>query len=291
VLAVPVTVVIATRDRRETLLPTLGRLEALPERPAVIVVDNGSADGTPEAVAGLHPRVELVRAPRNLGAAARNVGVHRARTPVVAFSDDDSWWAPGALTRAEAAMEAQRRLGLLAARVLVGPEERLDSTCVDMERTPLPGGGILGFVACGAVVRREAFLAAGGFDARYGIGGEEAPLAVRLACEGWELRYAADVVAHHHPVPSPTRGGREARALRNDLWTAWRVRPAPSALAASGRLLRAAGWRRSTLRGALGAVRGAGWVLRDRRPTPPAVEQGLRLLDHAVRAPSTSNGA
>jgi GT2 family glycosyltransferase len=276
---VPVTVVIATRDRRETLVRTLGRLEALPERPPVVVVDNGSADGTAEAVADLYPRVELVRLARDAGAAARNAGVERAHTPLVAFCDDDSWWAPGALARAEEAMKASPRAGLLAARVLVGPEGRLDPTCLAMERSPLPGGAILGFVACGAVVRREAFLSAGGFDARYGFGGEEAPLAVRLASDGWELRYAPDVVAHHHPAPSASRDGRDARALRNDLWTAWRVRAAPSALAVSARLLRAAGWRRSTLSGVVGAVSGAGWALRGRRPAPPAVEASLRLLE------------
>jgi GT2 family glycosyltransferase len=275
----PVTIVIVTRDRRDTLLSTLGRLGALPERPPVIVVDNGSSDGTPEAVSDRHPRVELVQLARDAGAAARNAGVERARTSLVAFCDDDSWWAPGALAQAEKTMEARPGIGLLAARVLVGPQEHLDPTCLAMERTPLPGGAILGFVACGAVVRRDAFLEAGGFDARYGIGGEEAPFAVRVASEGWGLRYAPEVVAHHHPAPSASRAGRDARALRNDLWTAWRVRPVPSALAVSARLLRTAGWRRSTLAGAAAAVRGAGWALRDRRPAPPAVEAGLRLLE------------
>jgi hypothetical protein len=46
-IPVPVTVVIATRDRRDELLTTLGHLRALPERPPVIVVDNGSTDGSP----------------------------------------------------------------------------------------------------------------------------------------------------------------------------------------------------------------------------------------------------
>ncbi|MFD0853569.1 glycosyltransferase family 2 protein, partial [Actinomadura adrarensis] len=44
------TVVVITRDRRETLLDTLGRLRELPGKPPVIVVDNASSDGTPEAV-------------------------------------------------------------------------------------------------------------------------------------------------------------------------------------------------------------------------------------------------
>ena len=52
-----VSVVIATADRREQLLHTLARLMALPEQPPVIVVDNGSVDGSAAAVRAAFPRV------------------------------------------------------------------------------------------------------------------------------------------------------------------------------------------------------------------------------------------
>jgi hypothetical protein len=63
-----VAVVIATRDRRERLLATLGRIGGLPERPPLVVVDNGSCDGTADAVRRRHPddlghRVGDVRGP------------------------------------------------------------------------------------------------------------------------------------------------------------------------------------------------------------------------------------
>jgi N-acetylglucosaminyl-diphospho-decaprenol L-rhamnosyltransferase len=277
--ATPVGVVIATRDRRERVLATLARVTALRDRPPVVLVDDGSADGTAQAVAQRFPGVDVVRLADGRGAAARNVGAGRLSTPYVAFLDDDSWWAPGALTRAAAVLDGDPRLAVLAARVLVGEEERLDPTCADMARTPLPGGAVLGFVACGAVVRRSAFLAVGGFDERYGIGGEEALLAVRLAAAGWELRYVPDVVAHHHPDPSANRRGRDARALRNDLWTTWSYLPLGQAAGATARLLRAAGARRSTLAGALAALRGLSWILRERRPAPPALAAQLRLLE------------
>lgn len=163
-----VTVVVATRDRAATLLRTLARLSELPEHPPVVVVDNGSRDGTPDVVRREHPDVRVVELGRNLGAPARTVGVRSASTPYVAFSDDDSWWEPGALGRAAAHLRAHPRLGLVAARVLVGPSGRLDPVCEAMEASPLgtspgmPGPAVVGFVACGAVVRREAFLEVGG---------------------------------------------------------------------------------------------------------------------------------
>src|SRR5215207_9263281 len=87
-----VTVVTMTRNRRAKLLCTLSALADLPERPPVIVVDNDSDDGSPAAVAAAFPAVEVIRLPGNAGAAARNVGARHARTPYVAFADDDSWW-------------------------------------------------------------------------------------------------------------------------------------------------------------------------------------------------------
>ena len=51
----------------------------------------------------------------------------------------------------------------------------------------LPGPRILGFVACGAVVRRAAFREAGGFDAVVHFAGEEERVAIDLAAAGWGL--------------------------------------------------------------------------------------------------------
>ena len=88
---------------------------------------------------------------RNVGAAVRNAGVRRARTPYVAFSDDDSWWQPGALRRAAAALDADPRLGLVAARTLVGPGCERTRSDEAMAASPLREGGgaaVLGFLAC-----------------------------------------------------------------------------------------------------------------------------------------------
>jgi cellulose synthase/poly-beta-1,6-N-acetylglucosamine synthase-like glycosyltransferase len=194
---VRVTVVVATRNRRDELLRTLGRLTALPDRPPVIVVDNGSADGSAQAAARCFPGVEVVALARNAGAAARNSGVWRARTPYVAFSDDDSWWHAGALRRAARVLDADPRLGLVAARTLVGPGGEPDPVNEAMAASPLRDGGnaaVLGFLACACVVRRAAFLGVGGFSELLFFVGEEQLLAYDLAAAGWGRRYRPDVV-------------------------------------------------------------------------------------------------
>src|SRR3712207_8127545 len=80
-----VAVVVITHNRRDELLLALTRLRELPEQPHVVVVDNGSADGTAEAVLGDHPWGGLIPSPEHLGAVGRNLGVEGVATPYVAF--------------------------------------------------------------------------------------------------------------------------------------------------------------------------------------------------------------
>jgi GT2 family glycosyltransferase len=275
------TVVIATRNRRERLLATLGRLCSLPDRPPIVVIDNASTDGTATAVARAHPDVRLIEATDELGSAARTLGVRAAETPLVAFSDDDSWWAPGALRRAVEVFEAYPNLALIAARIVVEPRGALDPTCESMRDSPLsaefplPGPPVLGFVACGAVARRSAVLACGGFHPRYGFGGEEHLLAVDLASAGWGLAYVDDVVVHHQPVAGP-RAWRGTRELRNRLWSTWLRRPLSRAV----RLTIVIAVRRSGGgRALLAALPGLTWIAGERRVVPPQVEASLRALD------------
>lgn len=269
-----VTTVVATRDRWPRLRESLARHTG-----PVILVDNGSTDGTVANVREHFPHVEVVPLPANRGAVARNVGVARAATPYVAFADDDSWWAPGALSVAAELFERHRRLALLAGRILVGPNERLDATCRLMADSPLgtepdlPGPSVLGFLACGAVVRRDAFLQAGGFDDVVFFFGEEERLALDLAAAGWGLAYVEQVVAHHHPQPGQ---GRIALASRNRVLTAVLRRPWPEV----ARILRAeladtrSGWP-----GVLAAVPRLPRALRRRRLLPAEVEAARRTLD------------
>jgi GT2 family glycosyltransferase len=272
-----VTVVVATRNRRDRLMETLPRHAA-----PVILVDNGSDDGGPDAVEAAFPHVTVVRLGQNRGAAARNVGVELARTPYVAFADDDSYWAPGSLRQAAKLLRTHDRAGLLAAQVLVGPEARLDPVSAAMAAAPLgvpadgPGPSVLGFLACAVVVRRAAFLAVGGFEPVLHVYGEEALLAMNLAAAGWRLSYAPALTVRHLPLPAGRDNGARRRIeARNRVLTALLRRP-PRVVAR----VAAAAWR-SDPAGMADAARLLPWALRHRRPLPPEVESAASFLDDA----------
>ncbi|MFC4149670.1 glycosyltransferase family 2 protein [Micromonospora mangrovi] len=280
-----VTIVVATRNRRDQLLDLLPRHTA-----PVIVVDNGSDDGTPAAVTAAFPGIRVVELGRNAGAgAARNVGVALAETPFVAFADDDSYWAPGSLERAGELLRRHPRTALLTGQVLVGRQERLDPVSAGMAQAPIgtapdaPGPTVLGFLACAVVLRRAAYRQVGGFAERLGTYGEEALLAMDLAAAGWNLAYTPELVAHHLPTPSGRDPGARRRVeARNRLLTAALRRPAGVV-----RAVAAQAWRDPDGRAGLrDAARQAGWVLRHRRRLPADVEAALTALSRVEPAPA-----
>ncbi|ANH94168.1 glycosyltransferase family 2 protein [Streptomyces sp. NPDC057197] len=283
------TVVVITHNRRDELLRTLDRLAELPERPAVIVTDNGSTDGTSAAVARHHPRVLLLRPGRNLGAVGRNLAVRRVRTPYVAFCDDDSWWAPGALAGAADLLDRHAALGAVTARIVVEPDGTEDPIVEELRNSPVPGprwlpGPALGsFLAAATVLRTDAFRRAGGFHPRLWLGGEEELLAADLAADGWWLTYAEKLTIHHQPseVRDPTRRRRDG--IRNTLWFTWLRRPLGPALRRTAHLARTVPRDTASLRAFAEAAGALPWVLRERRVLPPQVEDGLRLLEESQR--------
>jgi GT2 family glycosyltransferase len=210
--------------------------------------------------------------------------------------DDDTWWEPGALRRAADLFDAHPRLAVITGRVLVGPESREDPVCRQLEQSPLPatpgmpGPRLLDFLAGASVVRRSAFLEAGGFDPRLFLGGEEEWLAAELAARGWWLCYAPELAVHHHPSPCRDAPGRRWHLLRNALWFAWRHRPLSSAVRRPLALARSVPWDGVTLRGFGTAVAGLPWVLHERRVVPSEVERGLRLLEAPARQRGRGDG-
>jgi GT2 family glycosyltransferase len=285
-----VAVVVITHQRRDELLLALSRLRELPERPHVVVVDNGSTDGTADAVRAHHPWAELVASPENLGAVGRNVGVDRLDTRYVAFCDDDTWWDPGSLRTACDVLDAHPRLAVVTARILVEPGGAEDPIVVELRDSPvvgagwLPGPALGSFLAGASVLRREAFLEVGGFSERLWLGGEEELMAGDLAAAGWELCYLPQLTVHHQASAARDPHRRRADGIRNTLWTTWLRRPLRPAMRRTLHLLRTVPRDRITARGLREAVLGLPWVLRERRVLPPHAESRFAALERAQRS-------
>jgi GT2 family glycosyltransferase len=278
-----ISVVILTYNRMGELQRTLRQMLALSEQLSIVVVDNASTDGTAALVSRRFPNVKLISLERNIGAAARNIGVRHVNTPYVAFCDDDSWWASGSLEKAVEMLDAHPRIAALCARILLGPEEIEDSICGLMRSSPLPsddlpGPALLGFIACAVVFRRKAYLEAGGYESKFFVGGEEELLTLDLVSAGWSVVFTEQLTVYHYPSPQRDNAERRKIVIRNTLWVAWLRLPLISAVKETVRICRTSDDRATVRAAFLNALRELPWVWRKRRIMPPEVGNWYREL-------------
>ena len=107
-----------TRRRLEACLRALG--DAAPvTRHEIVVIDNGSKDGSPDAVAAGWPQAHLVRLGANTGFAhAANVGMRRSRGELVLLLNSDAVAPPGSIDRLVAALDADETAAVAGPRIL-----------------------------------------------------------------------------------------------------------------------------------------------------------------------------
>jgi N-acetylglucosaminyl-diphospho-decaprenol L-rhamnosyltransferase len=126
------TTLLVSFNTRELLTPCLDALAAArePLGPSpVIVVDNGSADGSADYLEKHHPEVRLIRSARNLGfGRANNLGLPEVRSKYLLLLNTDAFVPPDALTKTVAFMEATPDCGILGVR-LVGRDGALQPSC------------------------------------------------------------------------------------------------------------------------------------------------------------------
>ena len=280
-----VSIVVLTFNRRDELLRALSQLARIDESVRIVVVDNASTDDTTQAVALHHPRVDIVRLPRNVGAAGRNAGARACTTPYVAFCDDDTWWLPESIALAADSLDRHPTLAAVTARVLVGETRREDPTNARMAASPLPntlgvrGTELLGLLGGACMMRRQAFLAVGGYDARLFLGCEEALLATDLMSAGWRMAYVPEAIVCHYPSCARDIAARRRLERRNALWFAWLRRPLRQALNATRDWWTQSRREAGLWRNVADALSGLPWIIRARRPVPRPVERALRTLE------------
>jgi glycosyltransferase involved in cell wall biosynthesis len=213
-----VTVVIPTRDRWELLSRALTGVLAQEEVVfEVVVVDDGSRDGTAGRVAGLGDgRVRCVSNPESLGVArARNRGIAEARGQWIAFLDDDDLWSPRKLTEQLAAMEEAGAAFVFSSAIVVDQSGRLLRL-----QAPSPEGLVEGLLvrnmipagSSNVVARADLLRELGGFDDRlHSLADWD--LWIRLARAGPAVRCTAFHLAYLEHAGSMHTGDLDAMRL------------------------------------------------------------------------------
>jgi GT2 family glycosyltransferase len=210
----PVAVVVPNWNGRRWLPGCLEALRAQ-RSPAteVIVVDNGSSDGSLDYLAVEHPDVRVIALGANTGfARAANAGIRAAASELVALINTDVVLGPDWLERMVRALEADPGAASVACKMLslddpryvydAGDVLRRDGACEQRGRFARDDGRwdapeeIFGACAGAALYRRSAVLGLGGFDERFFAYLEDVDLALRLRLAGWRCRYEPVVALH-----------------------------------------------------------------------------------------------
>lgn len=196
----------------------------------LIVVDDGSGDGTPELLRTFEgPRCRIVRHARAAGAsAARNAGVRAAAAPLITFLDDDDEFRPNALQCLHERFEAVDALDFLWGGRLIHEEDREGATVAtredDWQHVPCPvtGTRFLRYVlqiatSAAFTIRRALFEQLGGFDPAFRVS-EDRDLFVTLASGGYRgAAVAATIIDIHENTASLSRGVGVLKAPECDL--------------------------------------------------------------------------
>jgi GT2 family glycosyltransferase len=294
-------VVIPSWNSAVLLQRCLGSLRGQAGEVELLVVDNGSTDGT---VALLEREgVPHVALPANLGfAAAVNLGVARTSAAEILVLNADTVLEPGCLAALREALGADSSLGGVQPRILQLEEGASDPPDPASARLYSAGQALSGdgravelgaggeqspdllrqrevFGVCGAacLLRRELFAELGGYDERYFAFYEDVDLNVRAQIAGWCFAYVPEAIVWHVGNASwqagfERPGADNARLVaRNRLATQVKFMPLRAvpriAAVELGSLLRAAAQRRffATLRGKLSALRWLPALLAERR--------------------------
>jgi N-acetylglucosaminyl-diphospho-decaprenol L-rhamnosyltransferase len=203
-------VVVVTFNGREVLASCLERLREQTREHALIVVDNGSSDGTAELVRTCFPEATLVELPENRGF-GRGVaaGVAAGDGEAIVLVNDDVEVEPRFVESIVAPLAADDRTWMVAGLTTIPGGELVDGFGIELDATlaaynrlrrrPLDEApGVLAMPSgAAAAYRRSAFEAARGFDQALFAYGEDVDLGLRLRAAGWRAAAAADARGVH----------------------------------------------------------------------------------------------
>lgn len=210
----------------------------------VVVVDNGSSDGSAAMVEREFPQVRLIRNKRNLGfCEANNQGIRLAQGEFIALLNNDAAANPDWLQQLQAAFLASPEIGMAASKIVTWEDvERIDKVghliypdgqnrgrgtgerdrgqYESVEETLWPDG-------CAAMYRRAMLDRIGLFDEDLFAYGDDAELGMRARIAGWRCLYMPKAVVRHRRGSTMGQGNPERVVLieRNRILLAAKLFP------------------------------------------------------------------
>jgi len=223
-----VSVVIATKNRRDDLRRAIASCLRQSASPEIVVIDDGSTDDTSEMVAREFPTVRLYRDRLSRSVVVqRNRGARLASGEIVVSIDDDAEF-PSPHTIAQTLQEfGDPSVGAIAIpfiNVTQGPEV--------LQRAPRRGGKFLtaNFWGTAYAVRRQVFLELGGYREVLGQEMEEEDFCIRMLDAGYFTVLGNADPIHHFFSPSRDNRWRNIRGARNRVLFCWYNVPMPDLL-------------------------------------------------------------
>ena len=217
--------VITTRNRRGELRTALTSVFAQSVPLEVIVIDDGSGDGTSEMVREYFPGARLIRHERSRGLIVRrNEGVHAASTNIVVSIDDDAAFSSRDIVRQTVSDFNHDRIGAVAMPYIDvnrGPEVR--------QRAPESAAIYVTdrFIGTAHALRRDVFVRVGGYRDDLVHQGEEGDYCVRMLERGFVVRLGNAEPIHHYESARRDFSRMDYFGARNALLFVWQNVPMP----------------------------------------------------------------
>jgi len=222
---VAATIAIVTRDRRDELREAVRSAVEQEGAIEVLVLDDGSSDGTSEMVREEFPGVRVVRFDDDAGVAVRrNDATELARGAVVVSIDDDAvFTSPRTVLGVLAEFDHARIAAVAMPYIDIGGSPDVHQRAPDETERWIT----CVYRATAYAIRRDVLLELGGYDASIGQFGEEWDVSLRLMDAGYVIRLGRTEPIHHRM--SPRRSWRRMDILvhRNEQLVSWLYFPFP----------------------------------------------------------------
>ncbi|QNK58372.1 glycosyltransferase family 2 protein [Paenibacillus sp. PAMC21692] len=192
----------------------------------VVVVDNGSTDGTAEMIMEMFPDVRLIRMYKNIGIEAYNIGFANAKGEYIVIVDDDSFPAPEAITRMVDKFEMDPRIGAIAFDVrnfyhyddVSAIQEDHGASTAAVSRQYY-----MGFNGAGVGVRKSVLQESGYYPEEFFLYNNEMDTAFRIWNADYRIEFHSDVVSYHKYSPVNRLSWRAPFFYtRNAFWLLWK---------------------------------------------------------------------